>query len=175
MTLSGFISNIYDLNATQCCLITASIFTISLKKRDHFPLRLLLGIVIGLFCADCSISTPDDQSTDFISQWFTETISLYFDAFAGYGKHSAVCAHAGRFLLSLSETVLSNRGLLRVLCLSGTGFCLYIICMASARCCASKSTPDPAGYVMVGTAADVPLQCILLPVSFKEKFHLFCT
>ena len=51
MTLSGFISNIYDLNATQCCLITASIFTISLKKRDHFPLRLLLGLAIGLFCA----------------------------------------------------------------------------------------------------------------------------
>lgn len=51
MMLSGIFSNMCDLNTTQCCLITASIFTISFKKRDNFPLRLLLGIVIGLFCA----------------------------------------------------------------------------------------------------------------------------
>lgn len=51
MILSDILSNIFDLNATQCCLITASIFTIPFKKREHFPLRLLLGLVIGLFCA----------------------------------------------------------------------------------------------------------------------------
>ena len=45
------ISDIFDFNAIQCCLITASLFSIPMKKRSYFPFRYLCGICLGLFCA----------------------------------------------------------------------------------------------------------------------------
>lgn len=45
------LNKIFDLNTVQCCLITASVFMLSLHKKNLFSIRLITGIILGLLCA----------------------------------------------------------------------------------------------------------------------------
>ena len=43
-----FFSKFIDYNTIHSCILTAILFMIPLKKRDHFPLRLLSGVLLGI-------------------------------------------------------------------------------------------------------------------------------